>query len=184
MCDRVQYNWDNVKYLYFRSDSPAFFFQVTLKKRAIIMHLIQTLPRDYPYFQHFHQGSYKSGRVEFKDFSRAFKDMYQEIQGVQKGFSPLEISKKWHWIVQNATSINFKQLCQIWTCKINLKANFKYFFTNSTTFKDFQVLYEPCFEPKYTNRKLEGNRYCSLRSTTSARTSGPSRGLGLGRRPK
>jgi hypothetical protein len=35
-----------------------------------------------------------SGRGKFKDFSRAFKDMYQEIQGLQKGFSPLEISQE------------------------------------------------------------------------------------------
>ena len=56
------------------------------------------------------QGSYMSGRVKFKDFSRAFKDMYQKMQVLQKRFSPLEIGKKWHWIVQNATSINFKQL--------------------------------------------------------------------------
>jgi hypothetical protein len=35
-----------------------------------------------------------SGRVKFKDVSRAFKGMFQEIQGLQKGFSPLEISKK------------------------------------------------------------------------------------------
>jgi hypothetical protein len=37
------------------------------------------------------QGSYRSGRVKFKDFSRTFKDMYQEIQGLKKA---LEISKK------------------------------------------------------------------------------------------
>ena len=29
----------------------------------------------------FKQGSYMSGRVKFKDFSRTFKAMYQEIQG-------------------------------------------------------------------------------------------------------
>ena len=37
-----------------------------------------------------------------------------------KGLQPVRNQcKKWHWIVQNATSINFKHLCQIWTCKIS-----------------------------------------------------------------
>ena len=67
------------------------------------------------------QSSYMSGRVKFKDFVRAFKYflracMYQPIQALNTG---LEISKMWCWIVQNATFMSFKQLCQIWTCKIN-----------------------------------------------------------------
>ena len=69
------------------------------------------------------------------------------------------------WIDQNATLMSFKQLCQIWTCKINstkcpfwmsnnfrkypkTKArkiqDFEFLFSNSRTFKDVQVLYERC----------------------------------------
>ena len=31
---------------------------------------------------YLYQGSYMSGRVKFKDFSRTFKAMYQQIQGL------------------------------------------------------------------------------------------------------
>ena len=114
-----------------------------------------------------------SGRVKLKGFN--FKDIqghiYRQIHKLNTEEKVLEISKMWHWIVQNATLMSFKQLCQIWTCKINstkcpfIKCqieniqnlrNFKYFFTikdisglqflfsNSSTFKDFQDLYKPC----------------------------------------
>jgi hypothetical protein len=45
--------------------------------------------------------------------------MYQQIQGLNTDEKGLEISKIWRWIVQNTTLMSFKQLCQIWTCKIN-----------------------------------------------------------------
>ena len=58
-------------------------------------------------------------RVKFKDFSRTFKAMYQQIQGLNTDEKGLEISKIWRWIFQNATLMSFEQLCQIWTPKIN-----------------------------------------------------------------
>jgi hypothetical protein len=40
------------------------------------------------------QGSSRSGRVKFKDVSRTFKVMYQEIQGLKAEEKVLEMSKK------------------------------------------------------------------------------------------
>jgi Zn-dependent M32 family carboxypeptidase len=38
------------------------------------------------------QGSYMTERVQFKDFPRIFKDMYQQIQGLNTEEKALEIS--------------------------------------------------------------------------------------------
>jgi hypothetical protein len=57
-------------------------------------------------------------RVKFKDFSRSFKTIYQQIQALNTE-KALEISTISRWIVQNATLVNFIQLCQIWSYKIN-----------------------------------------------------------------
>jgi hypothetical protein len=38
--------------------------------------------------------AFKDFSRAFKDFSRAFKDMYQKIQGLQKDFSPVRNQKK------------------------------------------------------------------------------------------
>jgi hypothetical protein len=65
------------------------------------------------------QGLYMSERQsKFKDFPRTFKAMYQQIQALNTE-EALQISKMSRWIVQNATLMSFKQLCQIWTCKIS-----------------------------------------------------------------
>jgi hypothetical protein len=60
----------------------------------------------------------------------------------------VRISNIWRWIVQNGvTLMNFEQLCQIWTCKMNstkcpywMSNNFRKYPLKQEEFKDFQVL--------------------------------------------
>jgi hypothetical protein len=57
------------------------------------------------------------GRVKFEDIQgHVSANLVLGLNTDEKG---LEISKIWRWIVQNTTLMSFKQLCQIWTCKIN-----------------------------------------------------------------
>ena len=58
-------------------------------------------------------------KSQIQGLSRTFKTMYQQIQALNTEKKALEISTMSRWIVQNATLMNFKQLCQIRTCKIN-----------------------------------------------------------------
>jgi hypothetical protein len=87
------------------------------------------------------------GRVKFKDFSRTFKVMCQQIQGLNTEEKGLAISKIWRWIF--ATLMSFSQPCSIWTCKINstkcpfwMPNNFRKYpkTRKQEKFKDFQVL--------------------------------------------
>ena len=80
--------------------------------------------------------------------SRIFKVMCQQIQGLNTEEKGLEISKIWRWIVQNATLMSFKQLCQIWACKsIQQNVHFECQTISENIqklkqekFKDFQVI--------------------------------------------
>jgi hypothetical protein len=98
--------------------------------------------------------------------SRTFKDVRHAIQGLNTEEKALEIGKMWRWIVQNVTLMSFKQLCQIWTYKINstkcpflndsetisenihelkqeeFKDSQKNFFTNSRTSKALNVRFQ------------------------------------------
>jgi hypothetical protein len=97
-----------------------------------------------------------------------FKDMYQQIQGLNTEKKALEISKIWRWIVQNATLMSpnsflryehaksIQQNVRFWvsnnfrkypkTKARKILRTFKYFFTNSRPwifvfkFKDIQGL--------------------------------------------
>ena len=75
------------------------------------------------------RGSYRSDRVKFKDFSRIFKVMYQEIQGLKSSngnFNELKDMNK----------INL-QKCPILNAKQFSSENINY---KQEQFKDFQAL--------------------------------------------
>jgi hypothetical protein len=96
------------------------------------------------------------GRVKFKDFSRTFNAMYQQIQGLNTEENGLEISKIWLFQTnlsnsfvryEHAKSIqqNVRFECQ--TISENIQKLKQEKFTDFQVllhkFKDFQVLYEP-----------------------------------------
>ena len=68
--------------------------------------------------------------------------MYQKIQGLQKDFSPVRNQKKWHWIVQ-FTQLQLISNSFVLLYKFKDIQGLEFLFSNSGTFKDFQLLYEP-----------------------------------------